>query len=71
VPKKEGALLLVSAPFRTIGADQGVADEKALWLAREAERVLRERVPAIARKLKVLVGTVDMNTRQFHVLRRS
>ncbi len=71
IPEKEGALLLVLAPFRSIGADQGVADEKALFLAREAERVLREKVPAIMKKLKILVGTVDMNTRDFHLLKKS
>ena len=67
IPEKEGALLLVSAPFRTVGADQGVAAEKALFLARESERVLKEQVPAIMKKLKILVGTVDLNTRNFHV----
>ncbi len=71
VPEKDGALLLVLAPFRSIGADQGVATEKALFLAREAERVLKAQVPAIMKKLKILVGTVDMNTRQFHQLKRS
>jgi len=70
IPEREGVLLLVSAPYRAIGADQGVADEKALFLEREAERVLREKVPAIMKKLKVLVGTVDMNTRDFHVLKK-
>lgn len=71
IPEQEGVLLLVSAPFRTIGADQGVADEKTMFLAREAERVLKEKVPAIAKKLKVLAGTVDLNTRTFHVLKKS
>ena len=70
IPEREGALLLVLAPFRSIGADQGVADEKALYLAREAERVLAERVPTIMKKLKILVGTVDLNTRNFHLLKK-
>jgi hypothetical protein len=70
IPEKDGVLLLVSAPFRTVGADQGVAVEKALFLAQEAERVLKEKVPAIMKKLKILVGTVDMNTRNFHVLKK-
>ena len=47
VPEKEGALLLVLAPFRSVGADQGVANEKALFLATEAERVLHERAPEL------------------------
>jgi hypothetical protein len=42
-----------------------------MFLAREAERVLKEKVPAIAKKLKVLAGTVDLNTRTFHVLKKS
>ena len=70
IPEKEGALLLVSAPYRSVGADQGVANEKALFLARETERVLKDKVPTIVKKLKILVGTVDLNTRQFHVLRK-
>jgi hypothetical protein len=70
IPEKDGVLLLVSAPFRTVGADAGVATEKALFLKREAERVLKERVPAILKKLKVLAGTVDLNTRQFHILKQ-
>ncbi len=69
IPSECGALLLVSAPFRAIGADQGVAIEKALFLAHEAHRVLAEQVPAIIGTLKTLVGTVDMNTRHFHVLK--
>lgn len=68
IPEKEGALLLVSAPFRSVGADQGVAIEKALFLAKECERVFSGQVPQISKKLKVLVGTVDMHTRNFHVL---
>lgn len=68
IPETDGALLLLSAPFRTVGADAGVAKEKALFLEREAKRVLEEKVPAIMPKLKVLAGTVDMNTRQSHVL---
>lgn len=71
VPEKDGALLLVSAPFRSVGADQGIATEKALFLAREAEKVLKAQKPEIVKKLKVLVGTVDMNTRDFHILRKS
>ena len=70
IPEKEGALLLVLAPFRSVGADQGVAVEKAEFLAREAERVLKEEVPTIIKKIRILVGTVDLNTRQFHILRR-
>ncbi|MEY4747563.1 MAG: hypothetical protein RLZZ416_612 [Candidatus Parcubacteria bacterium] len=71
IPEREGVLLLISAPFRSVGADQGVAAEKVQFLEREALRVLEERVPNIVKKLKVLAGTVDLNTRQFHVLRRS
>jgi len=70
VPEQDGALLLVSAPFRSVGADHGIATEKALYLARESERVLKEKVPAIMKKLKILVGTVDLNTRQFYVIDR-
>jgi hypothetical protein len=66
----EEVLLLVSAPFRSVGANQGVAREKALYLAREAERVIHERAPQVAKKLKVLVGTVNMHTRAFEVLRK-
>ncbi|HTR18944.1 MAG TPA: hypothetical protein VMH91_03160 [Candidatus Paceibacterota bacterium] len=68
IPEKDGALLLLCAPFRTIGADQGVAIEKTLFLARESERVLRERVPKIMKKLQILAGTVDLNTRALHVI---
>ena len=70
VAASDGTLLLVSAPFRSVGADQGVAREKALYLAREAERVLRERAPQIAKKLKVLAGTVNMHTRAFEALKK-
>jgi hypothetical protein len=71
VPESEGALLLVAAPFRSIGADQGIAEQKALFLAAEAERVLSSKVPAIMKRLKILVGTTDLNTRKFHVLKRA
>ena len=69
IPEKDGALLLVSAPFMSVGADRGVAIEKALFLGRESERVLRDRVPSIMKRMKVLVGIVDYNTRQFHILK--
>ena len=70
IPESDGALLLLAAPFRTVGADAGVAVEKALFLKRESRRVLEERVPEIMNILKVLAGTVDLNTRQFHVLKK-
>src|SRR3989338_10220200 len=70
IPETDGALLLLAAPFRTVGADAGVAVEKALFLERESRRVLEERVPEIMNILKVLAGTVDLNTRQFHVLKK-
>lgn len=69
IPASEGALLLVSAPYRTIGADHGVAMQKVRFLARESERVLRQQAPALMKRLAVLAGTVDMNTREFHQLR--
>lgn len=68
IAESDGMLLLVSAPFRSVGADQGVAREKTLYLARESERVLRERAPQLVKKLKVLAGTVNMHTRIFEVL---
>ncbi len=68
IPEKEGALLLVSAPYRSVGADQGVAIEKTRFLARESERVLRERVPSIIKRMRILAGTVDLNTRQLHTV---
>lgn len=69
IPEKDGALLLVSAPFMSVGADRGVAIEKALFLGRESERVFRERVAEIMKKMKVLVGIVDHHTRHMHILR--
>ncbi|MFZ1074861.1 MAG: hypothetical protein WAN50_00595 [Minisyncoccia bacterium] len=69
IPEKDGVLLLVSAPYRSIGADKGVAIEKALFLKRESERILRERVPAVAKKIKVLAGTIDFNTNRFDVVK--
>ncbi|HEY4521164.1 MAG TPA: hypothetical protein VJL57_02065 [Candidatus Paceibacterota bacterium] len=53
IPETDGALLLLAAPFRTVGADAGVAVEKALFLERESRRVLEERVPEIVKILKV------------------
>jgi hypothetical protein len=70
IPEKEGVLLLVSAPFRSIGADQGVAVEKTLFLMRECDRIFKERTPDIMNRLQILAGTVDLNTRQFHVLHK-
>jgi hypothetical protein len=66
IPEDEGVLLLVSAPFRSVGADQGVAAEKARFLAREAERIFIEKKPEIILKLKILSGIVDMNTRKYY-----
>ncbi len=71
IREEEGALLLVSAPYRDVGAEQGVEVEKALYLAREGERVLREKVPNLMKKLRVLVGTVDLNTRAFNILKKA
>lgn len=71
VAENEDILLLVCAPYRSVGADQGVAIEKVKFLAAESEKALRDRVPGIGEKLKILAGTVDLNTRQMHTISKS
>ncbi len=67
VPKEDGALLLVAAPYWNL-EERGLAEEKSEYLREVAERVLRESYPDLS--FEVLVGVVDMQTRLFHEIIR-
>lgn len=67
VPKEDGALLLVSAPYWDLG-ERGAAEEKSQYLADVAERVLAEAFPDLASE--TLVGLTAMRTRLFEPIDR-
>ena len=67
VPKKDGALLLVLAPYWGL-EERGAAEEKSWYLFDVANAVLRESYPDL--KFKTLVGVTDMQTRMLHEITR-
>jgi hypothetical protein len=69
IPKEEGAVLLVSAPYRTYGVDQRIAVAKAQDMARTGWNAVRQRVPELMEYgLDLVVGTLDRNTMRFERL---
>jgi len=63
IPKEDGAVLLVSAPFRKYGVDAAIAKEKAIETARVSLEAIKEHVPELlAYDLELVVGTFDRNT---------
>lgn len=66
IPKDEGAVLLVSAPYRDYGVDAAVARKKAVELARLSAEAIKLQVPELFDYgLEVVVGTLDRNTMLF------
>lgn len=67
ISREEGVVLLASAAYQDeVGTDPKLAEEKAVSLARFSLSVIREKVPELIPHLSVLVGILDMNTREFH-----
>jgi hypothetical protein len=63
IPADEGAVLLISAPYREYGVDAAVAHEKAIEMARLSAETIKQQVPALFDYgLEVVVGTLDRNT---------
>ncbi len=63
IPREDGAVLLVSAPYREHGVDAEVAREKALEMARLSWNAIATRVPELlAYDLELVVGTLDRST---------
>lgn len=70
--KDDGALLLCSSAFRKergTGREQPRSELRALEMAKVAKAVLAKEVPELA--FDVLVGTVDMDTRELIVLEQT
>jgi hypothetical protein len=69
IPVEEGAVLLVSAPYRNHGVDAAVAREKAIEMARISREVIETTVPELLKyNFEVVVGTLDRNTMLLHRL---
>jgi hypothetical protein len=63
IPKEDGAVLLVSAPYREYGVDASIARMKAIEMARLSVETIKEHVPELfGYDLEVVVGTLDRNT---------
>jgi hypothetical protein len=66
IPKKDGAVLMVSALCReTAGPERLAAVEKADSLGKLGLETIKKEVPELVPHLKILVGTVDSNTMLF------
>jgi hypothetical protein len=72
IPREEGAVLLVSAPYRDHGVDAAVAREKAVELARIAWEAVSTKVPELLEyDLELVVGTLDRTTMKFERIERA
>ncbi len=66
IPKEEGVVLMSSAVYRDeVGIERQLATEKAVSLAKFGVDIIKSQVPDLVPHLSVLVGTVDLNTREF------
>ena len=69
IPEDEGVVLIASAVYREeVGIERQLAFEKANSLAQLGVETIRTQVPELIPHLNVLVGTVDLNTREFRRL---
>ncbi len=74
IDPSEGLVLMVSAPFRDQGDDQNLAIEKAKWLEKYVNTIIKEDVPPsengtrLIDHLAVLTATCDMHTRKLNLL---
>lgn len=67
IPESEGVVLLSSAVYRDeAGVEPALSREKAISLARFSFETIKTHVPDLLPHLSILMGTVDMNTREFH-----
>jgi soluble P-type ATPase len=63
IPTDDGAVILVSAPFRKYGVDAAIAKEKALETARLSYKAIQQHVPELlAYDIDLVVGAFDRNT---------
>lgn len=70
IPKQEGVVLLSSAVYRDeAGVEPGLSREKAISLAKFSFETIQNHVPELIPHLSMLVGTVDMNTREFYEIK--
>jgi hypothetical protein len=66
IPVEEGAVLLVSAPYREYGVDQRIAHAKALDMAKTGWNSILKRVPELLEfNLELVVGTLDRKTMRY------
>lgn len=66
IDEKDGVVLMISSVHRKrVGIEYQLAREKSISLAKLSLQTIQEQVPELMPYLSVLVGTVDMNTREF------
>lgn len=66
IEAKDGVLLMTSAAYRdNVGMESRLAAEKAISLAEFSLETIKEQVPELIPYISVLVGTTNMNTREF------
>lgn len=69
IPREEGAVVLVSAPYREDGVDAEVAKMKALEMARLSWAAIRERVPELLDyNLELVAGALERRSMLLHRL---
>ncbi len=66
-----GVVLLTNTAFRDeAGPEYHLAREKALFLSKFAQDIIKEKVPDLLPHLQVLTGFTDMDTRKFETIER-
>lgn len=68
IDSSKGLVLLVSTPYRTEGYRRRLAEEKAQYLTRESNKVIKQTNPQILEDLQVITAVCDMNTRKMHII---
>jgi hypothetical protein len=69
IPKGDGVVVMSSAAYRDVtGIDPLLACEKAKSFIELARMVIERDVPKLVPHIEYLAGTLDVNTRQYHIL---
>ena len=71
ISREDGVLLLVSSPFRNIGAERKIAQRKSQHIVAKSREALALAVPELQEIMSELVVIMDENTRELAVLSRS
>lgn len=66
-----GIVLLTSAVYRDEGGPEyHLAREKALFLSKFSQNIIKDKVPELVPHLQILTGFTDLDTRKFEVIER-